>query len=98
MMACANWYLSSLSKFFNKPDGSRPAATQQTKLSFAPKSAVGNPKKKQEAVEKEEEDGDVQVKVEPPSQGSPSSTSAKENLSPEQGKRAPVMLAVDQNC
>jgi DNA ligase 1 len=72
------------SKFFGKPDGPKPAPTQQTKLSFATKTA-GKPKKA--AAVKKHDDSSEEVtekKTEAENQSSPSS-SAKENSEPVQG-------------
>lgn len=73
------------SKFFGKPDGSKPAPTQQTKLSFATKTAD---KPKKAAAAKREDDGSEEEVTEAKvaSQGSPSSSSAKENSEPVQGQ------------
>lgn len=80
-------YLRHYSKFFSKPDGSKPAPTQQTKLSFATKTAD---KPKKESAGKREDDGseeEVTVnKAKVASQSSPSSSSAKENAEPVQGQ------------
>ncbi|KAK7736296.1 ATP-dependent DNA ligase Cdc17 [Cytospora paraplurivora] len=70
-------------KFFGKADGSKPAPTQQTKLSFATRASDKSKKPttenktsvKDEVVEEEK-------KVKSSSQESPSSTSAKENAEP----------------
>lgn len=79
--------LSRCSKFFGKADGSKPAPTQQTKLSFATKTAD---KTKKTAVVKREDDGSedevTEHKAKVSSQGSPSSNSAKENAEPVQGQ------------
>lgn len=79
--------LPHYSKFFGKPDGSKPAPTQQTKLSFATKTAD---KPKKQAAAKEEDVGsgeevtanEAKVAI----QSSPSSNSAKENSEPVQGQ------------
>ena len=74
------------SKFFGKPDGTKPVPTQQTKLSFATKTAD---KPKKAAAAKKEDDSSDEVtgnKTEVENQGSPSSSSAKENSEPVQGQ------------
>jgi DNA ligase-1 len=78
--------LPHCSKFFGKPDGTKPAPTQQTKLSFATKTAD---KPKKAAAAKKEDDSSDEVtgnKTEVANQGSPSSSSAKENSEPVQGQ------------
>lgn len=77
--------LSACSKFFGKPaGGSKPAPTQQTKLSFATKSAE---KKEEEEGDKKSSGADKETKL-PSSQGS---ASAKENASPGQGECAQIL-------
>lgn len=79
--------LPHCSKFFGKPDGSKPAPTQQTKLSFATK--TGDKPKKQ-AAPKEEDDGSgdevTANEAKAAVHSSPSSNSAKENSKPVQGQ------------
>ncbi|KAG6365449.1 hypothetical protein INS49_007060 [Diaporthe citri] len=79
---------ATLGKFFGKPDGSKPAPTQQTKLSFATKTAE---KPKKETVAKREDDSSEEEvtgnKAKVASQSSPSSNSAKENAEPVQDSK-----------
>lgn len=78
---------ATLGKFFGKPDGTKPAPTQQTKLSFATKTAD---KPKKAAAAKKEDDSSDEVtgnKTEVANQGSPSSSSAKENSEPVQDSK-----------
>ncbi|KAG8161722.1 hypothetical protein KVR01_008709 [Diaporthe batatas] len=73
---------ATLGKFFGKSDGSKPAPTQQTKLSFATKASE---KPKKAAAAKKEDGGadeGTEVKTEAASQSSPTSSSAKENSEP----------------
>lgn len=80
-------YLRLCSKFFSKPDGSKPAPTQQTKLSFATKTA--DKPKKEAAAKREDDSSEEEVavsKAKVASQSSPSSNSAKENAEPVQGQ------------
>lgn len=73
------------SKFFGKADGSKPAPTQQTKLSFATKTA--DKSKKAAAAKREDDTSEVtEDKTEVTNQSSPSSSSAKENSEPVQGQ------------
>lgn len=73
------------SKFFGKADGSKPAPTQQTKLSFATK--TGEKPKKASAAKREDESSEItEDKAEVANQSSPSSSSAKENSEPVQGQ------------
>lgn len=74
--------ISPLSKFFGKTSA---APTQQTKLSFASKSA-DRPKKQQQ--DDEAEKSVEEKNAESSSRGSPSGASAKENSDPVQGEHA----------
>ncbi|KAJ0116404.1 dna ligase [Diaporthe amygdali] len=79
---------ATLGKFFGKADGSKPAPTQQTRLSFATKTA--DKAKKSTAVKEEDGGSDEEVtenKAKVSSQGSPSSNSAKENTEPVQDSK-----------
>ncbi|KUI65499.1 DNA ligase 1 [Cytospora mali] len=73
---------STLGKFFGKPDGFKPAPTQQTKLSFATKSSDKSKKPTTEKKGDVEGEAGEEIKVKPSSQESPSSASAKENTDP----------------
>lgn len=81
-----HWLVTRCSKFFGKADGSKPAPTQQTKLSFATRASDKSkkPTTEDETGVKDEVD-EEEKKVKPSSQGSPSSTSAKENAEPVTG-------------
>lgn len=78
---------ATLGKFFGKPDGSKPAATQQTKLSFATKAA--DKPKKAAAAKKEDDSSEegTENKTKVANQSSPSSSSAKENSGPVQDSK-----------
>ncbi|POS70674.1 DNA ligase [Diaporthe helianthi] len=75
---------ATLGKFFGKSDGSKPAPTQQTKLSFATKAS--DKPKKAAAAKKEDDSAEegTESKAAVANQGSPSSSSAKENSEPVQ--------------
>lgn len=76
----------SCSKFFTKPNGTKPAP-QQTKLSFASKSAD---KPKRAETPKQEDEVDVKEEIEEEheteSRSSPGSASTKENSAPTSGE------------
>lgn len=76
---------SPCSKFFSRPDGSKPTPTQQTKLSFTTKS-TDKSKKPTAEKKKDVEDEAVDKEVKPSGQESPSGASIKENAVPVPGK------------